>query len=173
MPLMEELDYIPPLEGANFLNLLIVDDERIVRDACREVAESLGFRAHAVSSAEEAFQVIAAQNIDVVLLDARLPGTNGNDALTTLKQHRPDIVIIVVTGYGTVQSAVQAMKEGAYDYVTKPFSKDELMLLLERVANHLKLKSENRNLRERIKSKQGFGNIIGRSPGFSCRRRRS
>jgi len=73
-------------------------------------------------------------------------------------------VIVVVTGYGTVQSAVQAMKNGAYDYVTKPFSLDELKLLLDRVASHLKLKSENRILREKIKSKQGFGSIIGRSP---------
>ena len=164
MPFVEELDYAPPLERANFLNLLVIDDERAVREACREVAESLGFHAYAVSSAEEAFQIIATQNIDVVLLDCRLPGKNGNDALTTLKEHRPDLTIIVVTGFGTVQSAVQAMKEGAYDYVTKPFSKDELTLLLERVVSHLKLKSENRTLRERIKSKQGFGNIIGRSP---------
>jgi two-component system response regulator HydG len=164
MPFVEELDYAPPLERANFLNLLVIDDERAVREACREVAESLGFHAYAVSSAEEAFQIMATQNVDVVLLDCRLPGKNGNDALATLKQHRPDLTIIVVTGFGTVQSAVQAMKEGAYDYVTKPFSKDELTLLLERVVNHLKLKSENRTLRERIKSKQGFGNIIGRSP---------
>src|ERR1019366_8249724 len=68
------------------------------------------------------------------------------------------------TGYGTVQSAVQAMKDGAYDYVTKPFSMEELRLLLERVATHLRLKTENRALRETIKSRQGFGNIIGRAP---------
>src|SRR5205807_487552 len=71
---------------------------------------------------------------------------------------------IVVTGYGTVQSAVQAMKNGAYDYVTKPFSMEELRLLLERVSSHLKLKTENRMLREKIKSKQGFGSIVGRAP---------
>jgi len=70
----------------------------------------------------------------------------------------------MVTGYGTVQSAVQAMKNGAYDYFTKPFSLDELKLLLDRVAAHLKLKTENRTLREKIKSKQGFGSIVGRAP---------
>jgi len=70
--------------------------------------------------------------------------------------------VVVVTGYGTVQSAVQAMKNGAYDYVTKPFSLDELKLLLERAASHLKLKTENRLLREKVKSKQGFGSIVGR-----------
>src|SRR5207237_10803345 len=77
---------------------------------------------------------------------------------------RPGAVVVVVTGYGTVQSAVQAMKDGAYDYVTKPFSLDELKLLLERVSTHLKLKTENRMLREKIKSKHGFGNIVGRAP---------
>src|SRR6185369_14386509 len=77
---------------------------------------------------------------------------------------KPDAVVVVVTGYGTVQSAVQAMKNGAYDYVTKPFSMEELRLLLERVAGHLKLKTENRILREKVKSKQGFGGIVGRAP---------
>jgi DNA-binding NarL/FixJ family response regulator len=72
-------------------------------------------------------------------------------------ERRPEAVVIVVTGYGTVQSAVQAMKNGAYDYVTKPFSVDELKLLLERVSSHLQLKAENRLLREKVKSKQGFG----------------
>src|SRR5579859_8270671 len=88
----------------------------------------------------------------------------GLDALRRIKERRPEAIVVVVTGYGTVQSAVQAMKNGAYDYVTKPFSVDELKLLLERVGSHLKLKSENRMLREKVKSKQGFGGIVGRAP---------
>jgi DNA-binding NtrC family response regulator len=155
---------VPSAEGANFLNFLVVDDERSLREACREVAEGRGFRALAAASAEEAYRLIDDQNIDVVLLDLRLPGANGIDALMEMKRHRPDLVIIVVTGFATVESAVQAMKDGAYDYVTKPFTKDELSLLLERVANHLRLKSENRMLRERVRSNQGFANIIGRAP---------
>jgi DNA-binding NtrC family response regulator len=155
---------VPAVEGANFLNFLVVDDERPLREACREVAEGLGFRALAAASAEEAYRLLDSQNIDVVLLDLRLPGANGIDALLEMKRHRPELVIIVVTGFATVESAVQAMKDGAYDFVTKPFSKDELSLLLERVASHLRLKSENRMLRERVKSKQGFANIIGRAP---------
>jgi len=153
-----------PHEGTNFLNLLLVDDERAVREACRDVAEGLGFNAFTAASAEEAYRLLDSQNIDVVLLDLRLPGANGIDALLELRERRPDLVVVVMTGFATVQSAVQAMKEGAYDYVTKPFTKDELSLLLERVTNHLRLKSENRTLRERIKSKQGFGNIIGSAP---------
>src|SRR5947209_9309740 len=155
---------IPQIEGANFLNLLIVDDERAIRDACREVAQSLGFNAFVADSAEHAYRILETHGPDVVLLDLKLPGAGGLDALHQIKARKPDAVVIVVTGYGTVQSAVQAMKNGAYDYVTKPFSLDELKLLLDRVATHLKLKTENRMLREKIKSKQGFGSIIGRAP---------
>ncbi|HKS73804.1 MAG TPA: sigma-54 dependent transcriptional regulator [Terriglobales bacterium] len=154
----------PQIEGANFLNLMVVDDERAIREACREVAQSLGFNTSVAESAEHAFRVLEAQGVDVILLDLKLPGAGGLEALRQIKARRPDAVVIVVTGYATVQSAVQAMKNGAYDYVTKPFSMDELKLLLERVASHLKLKTENRMLREKIKSKQGFGNIIGRAP---------
>lgn len=154
----------PQIEPANFLNLLIVDDERAIREACREVAVSLGYSAYIADSAEQAYRALDAQNFDAVLLDLRLPGAGGLDALRRIKDRRPEAVVIVVTGYGTVQSAVQAMKNGAYDYVTKPFSVDELKLLLERIASHLKLKSENRMLREKVKSKQGFGGIVGRAP---------
>ena len=155
---------VPQLQPANFLNLLIVDDERAIREACREIAVSLGYSAFIAESAEQAFRVLDNQTFDAVLLDLRLPGASGLEALRRIKERRPEAVVVVVTGYGTVHSAVQAMKNGAYDYVTKPFSVDELKLLLDRVANHLKLKSENRMLREKVKSKQGYGGIVGRAP---------
>src|SRR5437868_1863972 len=151
------------IERANFLNLLIVDDERSIREACREVGQILGFNTFVADSAEHAYRTMDQQPIDVVLLDLKLPGASGLEALHHIKSQRPDAVVVVVTGYGTVQSAVQAMKNGAYDYVTKPFSLDELKMLLERVATHLKLKSENRLLREKVKSKQGYGGMVGRA----------
>jgi DNA-binding NtrC family response regulator len=162
---MSTSTFIPPqIEGANFLNLMIVDDERSIREVCREVAQSLGFNTCVADSAEHGYRMLDAQSVDVVLLDLKLPGAGGLEALHQIKARRPDAVIVVVTGYGTVQSAVQAMKNGAYDYVTKPFSMEELRLLLDRVAGHLKLKTENRILREKVKSKQGFGGIVGRAP---------
>ena len=100
----------PQFEPANFLNLLIVDDERSIREACREVAQSLGFSAQIADSAEQAYRALESQNYDAVLLDLRLPGAGGLDALRRIKDRRPEAVVIVVTGYGTVQSAVQAMK---------------------------------------------------------------
>ena len=153
-----------PIETPTLLNLLIVDEERSVRDACREIASLLGYRASAAESAEQALRMAETQSIDVVFLDLNLPGTIGLDALRQLKKRRPDIEVIVMTGHGTVESAVQAMKLGAYDYVTKPFSMDQLKVLLQRISAHLRLKTENRMLREKIKSKQGFGSIIGRAP---------
>jgi two-component system response regulator HydG len=154
----------PQTERANFLNLLIVDDERAIREVCREVAQSLGFNASVAESAEHVYRLLDSQNVDVFLLDMKLPGAGGLDALRRIKERRPDTEVIMMTGYATVQSAVLAMKNGAYDYVTKPFSMDELKVLLERVRGHLKLKTENRTLREKIKSKQGFGGIVGRAP---------
>jgi DNA-binding NtrC family response regulator len=153
-----------PTENPALLNLLIVDDERTVREAAREAALVLGYRAAASDSADQAMRLLESQSIDVVLLDMKMPGAGGLEILRQIKNRRPDIEVIVITGHGTVESAVQAMKAGAYDFMTKPFSLDQLKLLLERVASHLKLKTENRILREKIKSKQGFGSIIGRAP---------
>src|SRR5271166_126004 len=151
-------------ETSNFLNLLIVDDERSIREACREVARGMGFTALVAESAEQAYRLLESQTVDVILLDLKLPGAGGLEALQKIKQHRPDAEVIVVTGNATVHSAVQSMRNGAYDYVTKPFSIEELRVLLERVSTHLKLKVENRLLREKIKAKQGFAGIIGCAP---------
>jgi DNA-binding NtrC family response regulator len=149
---------------ANLLNLLIVDDERVVREGCRDVAQALGFSTFTAENADQAYKVLDSTSVDVILLDLRLPGIGGLEALRQIKQRRPETVVIVVTGYATVQSAVHAMKHGAYDYVTKPFNMDELRLLLDRVTGHLKLTTENRILREQVKARHGFGGLVGRAP---------
>jgi DNA-binding NtrC family response regulator len=152
------------IASANFLNLLIVDDERSIREVCREVGQVLGFNTFVAESAENAYREMDIRPIDIVLLDLRLPGAGGMEAFQQIRTRRPEALVIVITGFATVQSAVNAMKEGAHDYVTKPFSVDELKILLERVSGDLKLKSENRIAREKVKSNQGFGNIVGRAP---------
>ena len=100
----------PQMQGANFLNLLILDDDRAVREASRDVGHSLGFSTHIAESAEQAYRMLDNNSIDAVLLELRAAGASGMKALHTIKRHRPDAVVIVLTGYGTVQSAVQAMK---------------------------------------------------------------
>jgi DNA-binding NtrC family response regulator len=154
----------PQLERANFLNLLILDNDRAVREAARDVGHSLGFSTQVADSAEQAYRMLESDGIDAALLELKVSGAGGLEALKTIKRHRPDAAVIVISGYGTVQSAVQAMKNGAYDYVTKPFSIEELRLLLGRVAEHLRLTTENRLRLETVKSRQGFANIVGHSP---------
>jgi DNA-binding NtrC family response regulator len=152
------------IEGTNFLNLLVVDDERAVREVFRDTAQAIGFNAMVADSAEHAYRFLEAHDIDVVLLDLNLPGTGGLDALAHIHARKPDVVIVVVTGHGTVESAVQAMKSGAYDYVTKPFAIEGLRLLLERVSRHLERKTLQRLQCERLKSRMGVGTIVGRAP---------
>ncbi len=160
----EEVPVSEQIVTTNLLNLLIIEDEKSVRECCREVARSLGFNVQLAESREEAFRAIDLAVPDAVLLDLRLPGCSGLDVLRDIKRRSPEMVAIVMTGYATVQSAVQAMKLGAYDYITKPFNFEELRLELERVTAHLKLTAENRVLREQLKSKQGFGQLVGHSP---------
>ena len=155
----------PQLQGANFLNLLILDEDHAVREASREIAHSLGFSAHVAESAEQVQRMLDSHGIDAVLLDLHMSGGgNGLELLRAIKRHRPDTVVIVATGYGTVQSAVQAMKDGAYDFVAKPFSMEELRRLLVEVAAQLRVKTENRLRRETVKSRHGFANIVGHAP---------
>lgn len=152
----------PPLNG--LWNLLVVDDENAVRESCRDVAESLGFATHVAQSCEEVIHTLDTTAIDVVLLDQRISGSNGIGVLQEIKRRRPEAVVVIMTGYATVHSAVQAMKAGAYDYISKPFTFDELRLVLDRVTSNLKLAAENRALRDAMKSKHGFGPLVGRAP---------
>jgi two-component system response regulator AtoC len=153
-----------PIQNRALLNLLVVDDERSVRDACREAASALGCHASVAESAEQALRWSETQSIDVAFVDLQMNGAGGLDLLRQLKARRPEIEVILMAAHGTVESAVEAMKAGAYDFVSKPFTLQQLSMALDRVSAHLRLKTANRILREKIKSKQGFGNIIGRAP---------
>ena len=167
MPPVATSDLVPVSEKIrenNLLNLLIVDDERSVRDSCREVAHTLDFNVYIAESPEHAYRALDTASTDVVLLDLRLPGASGLEVLREIKRRRPETLVIVMTGFATVQSAVEAMKLGAYDYITKPFDFDELQMVLQRAAAHLAIAVENRLLREQVKAKHGFGLLVGHAP---------
>ena len=165
---MPTLDVSPvsrrQIAGAELLNLLVIDDEKAVRESCRDAAQLNGFNTVIAESAEQAYKILESQSVDIVLLDLRLPGASGLEALREVRKRRPDAIIIVITGYATVASAVQAMKQGAFDYITKPFTLEELRVLLERATEELKKLSQRRVLREDMRSKQGFGSLIGKAP---------
>jgi two-component system response regulator HydG len=144
-------------------NLMIVDDERAVREGCRDVALASGFNAFIAENAEQTYANLEANSIDAVLLDLKLPGTSGLEVLRQIRQRRPETLVVVVTGYATVQSSVQAMKLGAFDYITKPFTAEDLKGVLARIAEELKGDEERRALRERMNPKSAFGMIVGES----------
>ncbi len=154
-----------PRSGAAPMHLLIVDDEETTRELCATVAQQVGLKATAVASAEEAMDVIELSAIDIVLTDLKLPGTSGLELLKNLREMHPHIAAIVLTQYGTIDSAIEATKTGALDYVTKPFRIEELRARLEHAMHEADLQQENRMLREQLHHGQpGFGKLIGLSP---------
>jgi DNA-binding NtrC family response regulator len=143
------------------MNILIVDDEPTIREACAEVAQQTGMKAMTVATAEEAVEVLEHTPIDILLTDLMLPHSSGLDLLKRVHDTQPTVPVIVLTQYGTIDSAVTATRLGAVDYVTKPFRIEELRARLERAAHAVELQHENQLLREQLRTRPGFGGIIG------------
>ena len=121
-----------PVERTGKLHLLVVDEDAAIRSACCEIATDLGFVPQTVSSIEAARTLLRDQGIDVLLLDLRAPLDEGLGLLHEIKALNPGLVVVVMTAYATVPAAVEAMRTGAADYLTKPFAMDELAAVLER-----------------------------------------
>jgi len=143
------------------MNVLIVDDEQTVRETCTAVAEQCGMKAMGVATAEEALEVLEHSAVDILLTDLKLPQTTGVELLKQVHDLHPQVATVVLTQYGTIESAVEVTRLGAVDYVTKPFRIDELRSRLERVARAVELQQENRLLREQLRTRPGFGGLIG------------
>ena len=146
------------------MNLLVVDDEQHIRKLCSEVGTQSGMSVTAVATAEEALDVLADSAIDIVITDLRLRESHGLDLIRQINEKYREVAVIVVTGYGSIDSAVRAIRLGAVDYVTKPFRIEELRMRLKQVAHAVELQQENRLLREQLKTTPGFGGLIGLSP---------
>ena len=145
------------------MNILIVDDEPTIREACGEVAQLTGMNATMVATAEEAIEVLENNAVDIVLTDLMLPHTSGLELLKRVHDTHPNLPVIVLTQYGTIDSAVAATRMGAIDYVTKPFRIEELRARLERASRAVELQQENQLLREQLRTRPGFGGLIGLS----------
>jgi DNA-binding NtrC family response regulator len=146
------------------MNLLIVDDEESIREMCSEVGSGLGMKASAVATAEEAAELLEYAPIDILLTDLQLPGASGLALLKKVRDLYPEMALMVLTQYGTIDSAVEVTRLGAVDYVTKPFRLEELKSRLVRAAHSVELQRENRLLREQLRTRPGFGGLIGLSP---------
>ena len=157
-----------PVERTGKLHLLVVDEDAAIRSACCEIAAELGFVPQTVSTIAAARTLLRDQAVDILLLDLRAPIGEGLGLLHEIKALNPSLVVVVMTAYATVPAAVEAMRTGAADYLTKPFAMDELAAVLERALERSNerrtVEGASRQLRESLRSAQGLGNLIGRSP---------
>jgi two-component system response regulator HydG len=140
---------------------LLVEDSPEDRDVCKEVGEEAGLKVRTAATTEEALTALEEYPIDIVLTDLRVPEMGGMALLRRIRSQWPHISVIVLTQYGTIDTALEATRLGAADYVTKPFHIDDLRGKLERVAHALLVDQENRILREQLRTRPGFGGMIG------------
>ena len=165
VPAPEESAKKSGTRNIGLLHVLVVDDDEAVRKACCQIALGMGFATVlGAESATAARAILKHQRIDVLLLDLKLPGGGGLPLLEQVKALHPDTAVIVMTAFATVASAVEAMRIGAGDYLTKPFALEELTTVLERTAEQLELDVQSRLLRERLRTQQGMGGLVGQSP---------
>jgi DNA-binding NtrC family response regulator len=144
-------------------HLLFVDDEPALRSLMAERLEERGFEVVEAESGERALEYLDQFAFDIVITDLRLPGIDGTRVIDAARERYPGIVAIVITGYGTVKDAVDAIKRGASDFVAKPFQFDELVHVLEKAIEQRRLTSENAYLRSQLEERYQFGGILGRS----------
>ncbi len=153
-----------PVERTGKLHLLVVDEDAAISSACCEIAADLGLMPQTVSTIAAARSQLRDHGTDILLLDLRAPLGEGLGLLNEIKAQNPSLIIVVMTAYATVPAAVEAMRTGATDYLTKPFAMDELAAVLERAMERRAVEGASRRLRESMRSPQGLGNMIGRSP---------
>ena len=144
----------------------VIDDEPIILEVLGELLTSEGYEVEISSSGEEALDKYSTRSFGLVLLDLLMPGMDGIEVLKKIRKIEPHAVIIIITAYASVESAISAMKTGAFDYIQKPFKHDELLLTVKRAIEHKKLQEENIRLKDELGKKFSFENIIGKSTGM-------
>ncbi len=148
------------------MKILIVDDEKTIRDSLQLVLNEEGYETETSSDGMEALEKIKNELIDVVITDIKMPNLDGMELLNQAGKISPDTFFILMTAYASVKTAIEALREGAYDYLIKPVEFDDLLARIKRLANYRKLSLENKLLRQHISSSAGYQNIIGESPAI-------
>ena len=152
------------MNGDFRIRFLIVDDEPTIRTLCTRIAESLGFLCLEAESAEAALRLLESDSPEVVVTDLLLPQKSGVELLEQIKRAQPRTEVAIMTGHGSIGSAVEAMRLGAYHYITKPFAVEEMKLILERMAEKVRLVAERDFLRDRVNAETELNQITGSSP---------
>lgn len=147
-------------------NIMVVDDDTAHLNMLKTVLKSQGHTVTGAPDGEDAIRMVTETPCDLILMDVRMAHVDGIEALTRIKGINPSIPIIIMTAYSSVDTAVEAMKLGAYDYLTKPLNIDELKITVDRAMEHLHLANENRSLKEQMAAHDSFSDIIGASPSL-------
>jgi DNA-binding NtrC family response regulator len=145
------------------MNVLIVDDEEVLQDVLVTLLRKAGYKPLTAASGEEALEILEREPIDLVLLDLMLPGMNGMDVLREVRRRDPDQVVVMVTAFSSIENAIQAMREGAFHYIPKPFKNEEVLITVRKGLEQRRLSDENRSLKEQLRQRFAFDNIIGKS----------
>lgn len=149
------------------ISILIVDDEESVRDSLHNWFIEDGYEVECAENAKKALAMVETRNYDIILADIKMPGMDGMEMHRRIRAINRDAIVIIMTAFASVDTAVQALKDGAYDYVTKPFDPDDLSHLVRNAATQIRLKAENETLKEKVTSLQNIEDIIGRSDAIT------
>ena len=148
---------------AKKISILIVDDEESVRDSLYNWFIEDGYRVETAENARKALTLIESDQFDIILADIKMPGMDGLEMLRRIKSIKPDSIIIIMTAFATVDTAVKALKDGAYDYVTKPFDPDDLTHLIRNASKQISLEDENETLKKKVITLENVEDLIGES----------
>ncbi|MGA7615031.1 MAG: sigma-54 dependent transcriptional regulator [Thermoanaerobaculia bacterium] len=145
------------------MKILIIDDEQVLRDVLDTLLTREGYDTALAASGEEGIGIVDNDEIDLVILDMMLPGMSGIDTLRMIKETNASIPVIIITAYSSIDGAIEAMKEGAFHYIPKPFKNDEVVLTVRKALDQRRLSSENERLKAELSEKYSFSNILGKS----------
>lgn len=152
-----------PAETQPSINVLIVDDEELLVKSCAQILSSEGYHVFTEGRGRNALDVVRRHRPEIVLSDIHLPDVDGMELLKEIKRLSPETLVIMITGFATVDSSVEAIRAGAYDYIPKPFTATQLRILIGRAAQQVKLVRDNALLRDQLKRQYSFENIVGNS----------
>ncbi|MEM5788618.1 MAG: response regulator, partial [Syntrophobacteraceae bacterium] len=143
--------------------ILIVDDERNYLLVLESLLSDEGYQVFTAESAQNGLELIQENDLDVVITDMKMPRMDGMDFLERIRLRNPDLPVIMMTAFGSVEKAVEAMRKGAFDYILKPFKNEELKLTIRKAIDHHRLVCQNRQLTRELQDRYRFGSIIGKS----------
>lgn len=143
--------------------IIVIDDEKNICKAAKEILEDEGYEVNTFSNPLEALKHLESERYDVAILDLKMPDIDGMEVLKIIKEKYPDMIVVIITGYASVKTAVESIKLGAYDYVPKPFTTDELSAVVKKALENKKLVNENKYLQEELSKSYGIDTIVGES----------